>query len=78
MKKWSFRSDMLFHYINGCSERTFQDAEDRLNLLEEKFSSVLDDLKNLKKCYNGDENAIIEPINYGEYIQEIIDKLEKS
>lgn len=35
-KRWRFRSDMLGHYINGGSSRTFQDAEDRLNYLEEK------------------------------------------
>lgn len=35
-KRWRFRSDMLGHYINGGSNRTFQDAEDRLNYLEEK------------------------------------------
>lgn len=35
-KKWRFREDMLGHYINGASSRTFQDAEDRLNYLEEK------------------------------------------
>lgn len=35
-KKWRFRDDVLGNYINGVSSRTFQDAEDRLNYLEEK------------------------------------------
>lgn len=35
-KKWRFRGDMLSHYINGVSNRTFQDAENRLNYLESK------------------------------------------
>lgn len=33
-KKWKFREDLLGHYINGVSNLTFQDAEDRLNYLE--------------------------------------------
>lgn len=40
-KKWKFRDDMLGHYINGVSSRTFQDAEDRLNYLEEKVGNVI-------------------------------------
>lgn len=36
MSKWHFRKDMLNHYINGVSSKTFKDAEDRLNYLEEK------------------------------------------
>lgn len=35
-KKWRFREDIAFQYINGTSSRTFQDAENRLNYLEEK------------------------------------------
>lgn len=34
-KKWKFREDMLGHYINNVSSNTFQDAEDRLNFLED-------------------------------------------
>lgn len=78
MKKWKFRNDILFHYINENSVRTFQEAEDRLNLLEEKVSSVSEDLKNLKKCYNGEEDAIMKPMSFEEYIQQIIDKLENN
>lgn len=33
-KKWKFREDMLGHYVNGVSNLTFQDAENRLNYLE--------------------------------------------
>lgn len=74
MKKWRFRSDMLFQYINGCSERTFQDAEDRLNFLEEKLLNIEEDLKNLKSCYNGEEN--MKSLSFEEYIQKIIDNLK--
>ena len=35
-KKWRFRYDFRGHYINDSSNRTFQDAEDRLNYLESK------------------------------------------
>ena len=35
-KKWRFRWDILGHYINDSSNNTFQDAENRLNYLEEK------------------------------------------
>ena len=42
MKKWKFREDMLLHYINGCSERTFQDAEDRLNYLEDNLGKIIE------------------------------------
>lgn len=70
MKKWEFRNDMLLHYINGSSIRTFQDAEDRLNFLEEKLSNVVEELKNLK-------NVMME-ISFNKYIQEIIDNLENN
>lgn len=70
MKKWEFRNDMLLHYINGSSIRTFQDAEDRLNFLEEKLSNVVEELKNLK-------NDMME-ISFNKYIQEIIDNLENN
>ena len=48
-KKWRFRDDMLGHYINGVSSRTFQDAEDRLNYLEEK--EQLPDMREKVKEY---------------------------
>lgn len=40
-KKWRFREDMLGHYINSVSNRTFQDAEDRLNYLENKIQNTV-------------------------------------
>lgn len=48
-KKWRFRDDMLGHYINNGSSRTFQDAEDRLNHLEEK--AQLPDMREKVKEY---------------------------
>ena len=48
-KKWKFRNDMLNHYINGVSDKTFQDAEDRLNYLEEK--EQLPDMREKVKEY---------------------------
>ena len=62
-EKWRFRDDMLFHYINADSIITFQDAEDRLNFLEEKYSNVLEDLKSLKKYCNGDEDIIMKQMS---------------
>lgn len=38
-KTWSFREDLLGQYINSTSSRTFQDAENRLNQLEDKFQT---------------------------------------
>lgn len=35
-KKWRFRKDILHQYVCGTSSKTFQDAEDRLNYLEER------------------------------------------
>lgn len=48
-KKWRFRDDTLGHYINSSSNRTFQDAEDRLNHLEEK--AQLPDMREKVKEY---------------------------
>lgn len=48
-KKWRFREDMLGHYINNVSNRTFQDAENRLNYLEEK--EQLPDMRDKVKEY---------------------------
>lgn len=45
-RKWKFRDDMLGHYINGTSNLTFQNAEDRLNDLEERIQKVNELLKN--------------------------------
>lgn len=51
-KKWRFREDMLGHYINNSSSRTFQDAENRLNYLEKK--EQLPDMRNKVKEYISD------------------------
>ena len=34
---------------------------------------VVSELENLKKCYRGDEDAIMKPMSFENYIQEIID-----
>ena len=44
---WKFREDMLGHYINGVSNLTFQDAEDRLNYLE-KFDFTEKEIDQIK------------------------------
>lgn len=33
---------MLLHYINGCSEKTFQDAENRINFLEDNLEIIVE------------------------------------
>ncbi len=38
-KKWRFREDILSHYINSVSSKTFQDAENRLNDLEQMLQA---------------------------------------
>ena len=48
-RKWKFRNDMLNHYINCVSSRTFQDVEDRLNYLEAK--EQLPDMREKVKEY---------------------------
>lgn len=35
---------------------------------------IVDELLNLKKCYLGDEDAVMKPMSFADYIQEIIDK----
>ena len=54
-KKWRFRNDMLIQYINGVSDKTFQDAEDRLNELE----SIVDDFMNKPEDYSCSEWDIV-------------------
>lgn len=58
-KKWRFREDMLGHYINSVSNRTFQDAEDRLNYLEENVGSVIK-VKDLLTMTGGNTNFYIQ------------------
>ena len=38
---------------------------------------IVEELKNLKKCYNGEEDAVMKPMGFHEYIQEIIDLAEE-
>lgn len=40
---WKIRDDMRNHYINGLSNRTFQDMEDRINYLESEFAKIEED-----------------------------------
>lgn len=47
-KKWKFREDMLGHYINGVSNLTFQDAEDRLNYLEKLLDFAEKEIEQIK------------------------------
>lgn len=57
-KKWRFREDMLGHYINESSSRTFQDAENRLNYLEKKES--LPNIRDKVKEYISELDAEID------------------
>lgn len=57
-KKWRFREDIVFQYINGVSSSTFQDAEDRLNYLEEK--EQLPDMREKVKEYISELDAEID------------------
>lgn len=41
----------------------------------DKVEGVNMELVNLLKCYRGDEDAIMKPMSFEDYIQEIIDKL---
>lgn len=49
MYRWKFREDMSGHYINGVSSRTFRDAEERLNVLEERTEAAIKMLEGLLK-----------------------------
>lgn len=60
-KKWKFRSDMLNHYINSVSDKTFQDAEDRLNYLESK--EQLPDMREKVKEYISELDIEIDRYN---------------
>lgn len=37
------------------------------------LEDVITELENLKKCYLGEEDAVMKPVSFGEYIQEIIE-----
>ena len=44
---------------------------------EDKIQKAISELENLKKCYNGDEDANMKPMSLNEYMQEIIDMLKE-
>lgn len=57
--KWKFREDVLTQYINSSSSRTFQEAEDRLNYLENnieqmKFNEKIEYTNNAKDCFDNE------------------------
>lgn len=66
-KKWKIRSDMLGHYINNVSSKTFQDAENRLNYLE----NVLPDMREKVKEYISELNQEIDRCTF--WIEEHMD-----
>ena len=57
-KKWRFREDIVFQYINGTSSSTFRDAENRLNYLEEKVQ--LPDMRDKVREYISELDEEIE------------------
>ena len=68
-KKWRFRWDILGHYINDSSNNTFQDAENRLNYLEEKENQP--DMREKVREYIGELDFEIDRCMA--QIQELID-----
>ena len=46
-----------------------------LKHLRSAKEQIIDELLNLKKCYLGDEDAVMKPMSFADYIQEIIDKV---
>lgn len=74
---WSFREDMLNHYINGSSNRTFQDAENRLNYLEKKVYELEEELKEFKiKSIHNDLPQSARVVLFGCLIDTVEDWLE--
>ncbi len=74
---WNNGKDEMYKVICGGRYGTY-DGKWIDSHGKEEILSILQDLKNLKKCYNGDENAIMKPMSFEAYIQEIIDNLENS
>ena len=72
-KKWKFREDMLCYYVNSVSNRTFQDAEDRLNYLEEK--ELLPDMREKIKEYMSE---LDEGIKACEIVNDLIARIQYS
>ena len=76
MSKWKFREDMLNHHINGISNKTFKDAENRLNYLEEKEQSLKLKIEQLiEELENETENRHMNDSEYSRYctLNEILD-----
>lgn len=68
MKKWNFRSDMLIHPINSVSNRTFQDAQNRLNYLEEKEELLKLKIESLiEELESKTENRHMNDLEYAKY-----------
>ena len=80
MSKWKFREDMLNHYINGISNKTFKDAENRLNYLEEKEQSLKLKIEQLiEELENETENRHMNDSEYSRYctLNEILDLIDE-
>lgn len=80
MSKWKFREDMLNHHINGISNKTFKDAENRLNYLEEKEQSLKLKIEQLiEELENETENRHMNDSEYSRYctLNEILDLIDE-
>lgn len=80
MSKWKFREDMLNHYINGISNKTFKDAENRLNYLEEKEQSLKLKIEQLiEELENETENRHMNDSEHSRYctLNEILDLIDE-
>ena len=74
---WRFREDILNYYINGDSNRTFQDAENRLNYLEKKVHELEEELKEFKiKSIHNDLPQSARVVLFGCLIDTVEDWLE--
>ena len=52
---------------------TVEEAVNKWNT-RKPMERILDELVNLKKCYLGEEDAVMKSMSFADYIQEIIDK----
>ena len=80
MSKWKFREDMLNHYINGVSSKTFKDAENRLNYLEEKEQSLKLKIEQLiEELENETENRHMNDSEYSRYctLNEVLESIDE-
>ena len=46
------------------------------DIVIDKWNGIRDELKNLLKCYRGDEDTVMRPMSIEEYLEEIIEKME--